>query len=244
MASRWIAPPPASSRPRNDRAVSAPTHFHRVRPSARIRLPSGGRDSVAYNHGLDCHSGMRPGVHDVMARLGAGGLAGGFAPPPRPVNLTKICPFSPAVGSVRTGGRPARRRRHGRGLPGARRALGRDVAIEDAARRRSSRDPERVARFEREARILADAQPSEHRARSTASRTQDGVLALVMELVEGDDARRAPAARRRSPAAACRCRRRCTSRGRSSTRSKPRTRRASSIATSSRRTSSSRRTAR
>ena len=46
-------------------------------------------------------------------------------------------------------------------------------------------DPERLARFEREAEVLAVAEPPEHRAPSTASKKPTASRALVMELVEG-----------------------------------------------------------
>ena len=85
------------------------------------------------------------------------------------------------------------------------------------------------------------AESPEHRARSTGSRKLGRRrCALVMELVEGDDARGA----HRSAAPHAARLTRCRSRGRSPTRSKPRTSRASSTATSSRPTSRSAPTAR
>ena len=57
-------------------------------------------------------------------------------------------------------------------------------------------DPDRLARFEREAQVLASLNHP-NIAQSTASKQADGVHALVMELVEGDDARRPHRARHR-----------------------------------------------
>ena len=74
--------------------------------------------------------------------------------------------------------------------------------------------------------------------RSTASKRSDGVTALVLELVEGADARRPHRARAR-----CRSTKRCRSRGRSPRRSRRRTSKGSSIAISSPPTSRSRPTA-
>ena len=62
--------------------------------------------------------------------------------------------------------------------------LGRDVAIKVLPAAFAA-DPERLARFEREAQLLAALNHPEHRARSTGSRRSDGVRALVMELVDG-----------------------------------------------------------
>ena len=85
-------------------------------------------------------------------------------------------------------------------------------------------DPDRLARFQREAQVLASLNHPNIAAiygleEAAASR------ALVMELVEGDDLSRAHRARRRS-----RSTRRCRSPGRSPTRSRRRTSRGSSIA--------------
>ena len=66
--------------------------------------------------------------------------------------------------------------------------LGRDVAIKILPTIFTT-DPERLARFEREARVLAAAQSSRTLARFTGSKSRDGVRALVLELVEGRDAR-------------------------------------------------------
>ena len=80
--------------------------------------------------------------------------------------------------------------------------LGRDVALKllpDAF----AADPERLARFEREAQAARVAQPSEHRPplRLRRRTLEDGTRAhvLVMELVEGEDLAAAAEARRRSP---------------------------------------------
>ncbi len=64
-----------------------------------------------------------------------------------------------------------------------------------SCRRRSPRIADRLARFEREARAARLAQPSEHRARSTASRKPTARRALVLELVEGETLARAARAR-------------------------------------------------
>ena len=63
--------------------------------------------------------------------------------------------------------------------------LGRDVAIKILPEVFAA-DPERLARFEREAQRARVAQSSQHRARSTASKTSTASAALVMELVEGE----------------------------------------------------------
>ena len=101
--------------------------------------------------------------------------------------------------------------------------LGRDVAIKVVSDRFLS-DPERLARFEREARVLATLNHP-HIGAIYGLEEADGVRGLVLELVEGADARRASRRRVR-----CSFRRRSRSRGRSPTRSKPRMRRASSTA--------------
>ena len=62
--------------------------------------------------------------------------------------------------------------------------LNRDVALKILPDSFAA-DPERLARFKREAQLLASLNHPQHRARSTASRTSDGVQALVLELVEG-----------------------------------------------------------
>ena len=118
------------------------------------------------------------------------------------------------------------------------RRLERDVAIKILPASFAN-DPDRLARFEREA------QDARRRSITRTSRAiygledADGVRALVMELVEGDDARRA-SARGRHPARRGAAR----SPGRLPRHSKRRTTRASSIATSSPPTSRSRPTAR
>ena len=111
--------------------------------------------------------------------------------------------------------------------------LARDVALKVLPAGVAA-EPERLARFRREAQLLA-ALNHAHIAQIHGFEDPTGVQALVMELVEGADTRRSAdagtaAARRgaaRSPV-------------RSPRRSRRRTRRASSIAISSRRTSKSR----
>ena len=127
----------------------------------------------------------------------------------------------------------ARRRRDGRGLPRPRHAA-RARRRDQGPARQLPRDPDRLARFEREARVLA-ALNHPHIARNLRTRGADGVHALVLELVEGetlaDRSRRGPLPRRRGAQ---------RSRGRSPTRSTRRTRRASFTAISSPPTSRSR----
>jgi serine/threonine protein kinase len=106
--------------------------------------------------------------------------------------------------------------------------LEREVAIkalpEDVAR-----DPERLARFEREAKVLASLSHP-NIASVYGLEEAHGERFLVMELAEGEDlAERL----KRGP---CRSTTRSRSRGRSRRPSRKRTRRASSTGTSSRRT--------
>ena len=128
--------------------------------------------------------------------------------------------------------------------------LGRDVAIKILPQVFTA-DPDRLARFEREARVLASLNHPNIGA-IYGLEEADGVRALVLELVEGETL----AERIRRPEGlrlpgdgsgglqASRSTRRSPSRGRSPRRSTPRTRRASSIATSSPPTSRSRPTGR
>ncbi len=62
--------------------------------------------------------------------------------------------------------------------------LGRAVAVK-LLPEAFARDPDRVARLEREARLLASLEPSEHR-RNLRLRTSDRGSFVVMELVEGE----------------------------------------------------------
>ena len=101
--------------------------------------------------------------------------------------------------------------------------LGRDVAIKLLPSFLAA-DPDRLARFEREARVLA-ALNHPHIAAIYGVEEIDGRLALVLELVEGPTlADRLATGRFRLP-------RRCTSHVSSPTRSRPPTSKASSIAT-------------
>ena len=80
--------------------------------------------------------------------------------------------------------RPARRRRHGRGLSRARHEAGsrrRDQGPAGAF----AADPDRLARFEREAQSLA-ALNHPNIAPIYGFEESDGVTALVMELVDGE----------------------------------------------------------
>ena len=72
-------------------------------------------------------------------------------------------------------------------------SLGRDVAIK-VLPEAFAQDPERLARFEREAKILASLNHP-NIAQIYGLEKTDGIRALVMELVEGDDARRSDRAR-------------------------------------------------
>ena len=79
--------------------------------------------------------------------------------------------LTPALASALRNHRPNRRGRHGRGVSRADTKLERDVAIKvlpDAL----AADPDRLARFEREAEDAGLAQSPEHRARSTASKSR------------------------------------------------------------------------
>ena len=80
--------------------------------------------------------------------------------------------------------RAAWRGRHGRGLSGARPGLGRDVAIKILPRLFTT-DPERRARFDREARLLASLNHP-HIGGIYGLEVMDGTPALVLELVDGD----------------------------------------------------------
>ena len=117
--------------------------------------------------------------------------------------------------------------------------LGRDVAIKILPRVFTS-DPDRLARFEREARLLASLNHP-HIGAIYGLEDVDGIPALVLELVEGETlaerlAREAgPSQVRRSHVTrggpACRWEKPSRSRARSPTRSRPHTKRASSTAT-------------
>ena len=81
---------------------------------------------------------------------------------------------------------PPGRRRHGRGLPRARDTrLQREVAIKVLPGNRGGAISQRLARFEREAQLLASLNYPEHRRDSTAWKRPAAPSALVLELVEG-----------------------------------------------------------
>src|SRR3970040_1291441 len=103
--------------------------------------------------------------------------------------------------------------------------LGRDVAIKVLSGPRVA-DPERLQRFEREARVLASL-THPHIGQIFGTEEADGVFALVLELVEGEslEDRLAQAARGRARP------RRSPSRARLPTHSMPPTRKASSTET-------------
>ena len=126
----------------------------------------------------------------------------------------------PVSGRGQTG-----RRRHGRGLPGP------DAKLNATSRIKIlpdvfAGDPDRLARFGREAQVLASLNHPNSRA-STASRQRGSASARARARGRADPGRSPRAGPSRSP-------KRCRSRGRSPMRSRPRTRPASSIATSSR----------
>ena len=81
--------------------------------------------------------------------------------------------------------RADRRRRYGAGLSGHDTTLGRQVAIKILPDAFAS-DPERLARFEREAKTLASLNHP-HIAAIYGFEKSAGMHALVMELVEGED---------------------------------------------------------
>ncbi len=123
--------------------------------------------------------------------------------------------------------------------------LGREVALK-VLPSEFAEDPERMARFEREAKVLASLNhPNiailfglETAENTNAGNGAEKTMFLIMELVEGEDlSERIP----RGPVPSTR---RFRSHDRSPTRWRRRTRRASSIAISNRPTSSSRETAR
>ncbi len=131
----------------------------------------------------------------------------------------------------------ARRGRHGRGLSRARRDAQARRRAENPARRSSRVDPDRLARFKREAQVLASLNHPNIAAiygfeASTLDRLRAGSPGARAGTRRGTDARRSHRARTDS-----RSTRRCRSRGRSPRRSKRRTSRASSTAISSPRTS-------
>ena len=105
--------------------------------------------------------------------------------------------------------------------------LGRDVAIKILPRAFAA-DPDRLARFEREARMLASLNHP-HIGAIYGIEESNGVGALVLELVEGETLAD-KLAEKRQEARACPFRRRSRSRGRSPTHWKRRTSKASSIA--------------
>ena len=105
--------------------------------------------------------------------------------------------------------------------------LGRDVAIKVLPPAFAA-DPDRLARFEREARTLASLNHP-HIGAIYGIEESDGVRALVMELVEGETLADELAAEE-ARATASRFQRRSRSRGRSPRHSKRRTSKASSIA--------------
>ena len=104
--------------------------------------------------------------------------------------------------------------------------LDRDVAIKVLPESFAS-DPDRLARFEREAKTLAALNHQNIAHVYDAGRSETGFSYLVMELVEGEDlSRHRDRARRHAPHA----RHASQSSARSSMRSRPRTMPASSIA--------------
>ena len=109
--------------------------------------------------------------------------------------------------------------------------LGREVAIKILPRAFTN-DPDRLARFEREARMLA-ALNHPNICAIYGLEEADGIRFLVLELVEGETLadRLADASGSQPRARACRWPTRWPSRARSPTRSRPRTTRASSTAT-------------
>ena len=110
--------------------------------------------------------------------------------------------------------------------------LGRDVAIKILPRAVTS-DPDRLARFEREARMLA-ALNHPNICAIYGLEEADGIRFLILELVEGETlaARDSPDATvSTSNPQGCRLTKRSRSRGRSPRRSRSRTRKGSSTAT-------------
>ena len=94
----------------------------------------------------------------------------------------------------------ARRRRHGRSLSRARRTLGRDVAIKMLPAAFTA-DPERLARFEREARVLAALNHPAHRRDLRRRGVRDGMRGAGARARRRRDAGRAARRDRRRLAA-------------------------------------------
>ena len=136
-------------------------------------------------------------------------------------------------GSVRAR-RAARLRRHGEVYRARDGRLGRDVAIKSLPAA-FAEDGDRVARFEREARLLASLSHPNIGSISRPRRDRENARYLVLELTSTGETIAARAWR----AGRCRSTRRWRSRGRWRARSRPRTKAASYTATSSLATSCS-----
>ena len=164
---------------------------------SRVRVPAVTRQPAAGPAPSSRHP-MAVGRNLSPPRTGCGPRSGGrCCPPSGPLRTRAGGDGGTAVRAARCSGVPegsrraavagARRGRHGRGLPRHGHAA-RPRGGDQGAARRLRRDPERLARFEREAQVLASAQPPEHR-RNLRSRGVGRRRARVprrMELVEGE----------------------------------------------------------
>ena len=181
------------------------------RPAAGHRLDHGHRGLRARHLPLGAAGPAHRRHHGLHVRPGAGGDGRraarwcgrrlGARPPPRwrRTGLSSSAwrwRWGPGWGPVRDPGPPGRRR-DGRGLPGARRAPGPRGGASRCCPRRCGDDPDRLRRFEQEARAAGAPQPPQHRGRPRRGRRRTASPYVVAELLEGETLR--AAARRDGP---------------------------------------------